>query len=261
MTAAAAQSVVENGASRISVYEQGQGPAVLFLPSLARGIEDYAHVGDLVAKAGFRVLRPEPRGIGGSTGPMTGVTLHDLAADIGAVIEKKVGGPAVVVGHAFGNFVARMLAADRPDLVRAVVVLAGTSGLVVIDPQANESVVLSSDMSLSEEDRLIHLRRAFFAPGNDARVWLTGWHPEVKAMQRAALASVPKEAWTGAGSAPVLNLQCADDTIAPAHHAHTLRSRYGERITTRMIMNAGHAAVDEQPEAIAEAIIDYIQKL
>jgi pimeloyl-ACP methyl ester carboxylesterase len=154
-----------------------------------------------------------------------------------------------------------MVAADRPDLVRAVVVLAGTSGLVVIDPQANESVFKSSDMSLSEEERLVHLRRAFFAPGNDARIWLTGWHPEVKVMQREAIAAVPKDAWTGAGSAPVLNLQCADDTIAPSHHAHTLRSKYGDRITTKMIMNAGHAAVEEQPEAIAEAIVSYIRTL
>ena len=28
------------------------------------------------------------------------------------------------------------------------------------------------------------LRRAFFAPGNDARIWLTGWYPETKEMQR-----------------------------------------------------------------------------
>src|SRR5205085_10649510 len=130
---------------------------------------------------------------------------------VAGVIKKMVGEPAFIVGHAFGNFVARMTAADHPDVTRAVCVLAGTSGLVEIDPRANESVFKSSDMSLSDEERLVHLRRAFFAPGNDASIWLTGWHPQVREMQHEALKSVPKDAWTGAGRAPVLNLHCADD--------------------------------------------------
>jgi len=49
--------------------------------------------------------------------PMTGTILRDLAGDIGAVIEHDRNGPAFVVGHAFGNRVAGMLATDRPDLV------------------------------------------------------------------------------------------------------------------------------------------------
>jgi pimeloyl-ACP methyl ester carboxylesterase len=255
------RSLVDLGDVQIETFEHGKGPAVLFLPSLARSAEDYVEVASLVAAQGFCSLRLQPRGIGASKGPMTGVTLHDLASDVAGVIRKKVGAPAVIAGHAFGNFVARMTAADHPDVVRAVVVIAGTSGLVEIDPTANESVFKSSDMSLPDEERLVHLRRAFFAPGNDASIWLKGWHPDVKAMQHEALKSVPKDAWTGAGGKPVLNLQCADDTIAPSRHAHTLREKYGDRIVTKMVANAGHAAVDEQPHAIAEFIVDYLKKL
>ena len=50
------------------------------LPSLARDSDDYDEVAEGLAAAGFRVLRPKPRGIGRSTGPMTGITLHDLRA-------------------------------------------------------------------------------------------------------------------------------------------------------------------------------------
>ena len=46
-------------------------------------------------------------------------TLHDLANDIAAVIRNAGnGGPAVIVGHAFGSWVARMTAVDHPELVR-----------------------------------------------------------------------------------------------------------------------------------------------
>ena len=74
------------------------------------------------------LLRPQPRGIGQSTGPWQGVKLEDLAADIAAVIEHDNNGPAFVVGHAFGNRVARMLATARPELVRAVSLVAANVG-------------------------------------------------------------------------------------------------------------------------------------
>jgi pimeloyl-ACP methyl ester carboxylesterase len=42
------------------------------------------------------------------------------AADIAALVELEVGGPAVVVGHSLGGVVAAELARSRPDLVTAV---------------------------------------------------------------------------------------------------------------------------------------------
>jgi pimeloyl-ACP methyl ester carboxylesterase len=42
------------------------------------------------------------------------------------VIETLCDGPAVVIGHAFGNRIARCLAADRPALVDLVVLLSSS---------------------------------------------------------------------------------------------------------------------------------------
>jgi len=61
---------------------------------------------------------------------MANLTLHDFAADIAAVIEHEGRGPAIVVGHADGHFVTRMLATDRPDLVRGAVLAAASAGQV-----------------------------------------------------------------------------------------------------------------------------------
>jgi pimeloyl-ACP methyl ester carboxylesterase len=101
------------------VIIEGQGPAILLLPSLARDSEDYDAVAEGLAEAGFRVLRPQPRGIGASTGAMTGISLHDFANDIAEVITAIGNGRAVIVGHAYGNWVARMTAVDHPALVRS----------------------------------------------------------------------------------------------------------------------------------------------
>jgi pimeloyl-ACP methyl ester carboxylesterase len=82
-------------------------------------------VAERLVAAGFRVVLPEPRGYGESIGPLSDVTMSDLAADVAQAVEKVGGAPVVVAGHAFGNRVGRMLAQERPDLVRAVVLIAG----------------------------------------------------------------------------------------------------------------------------------------
>ena len=99
----------------IDVIVEGTGPLVVLLPSRGRDSYDYDEVAEGLAHEGFRVLRPQPRGIGASRGPMTGITLHDFANDIAAVI-RHYGDAAVLVGHAYGNWVARMTATDHPDL-------------------------------------------------------------------------------------------------------------------------------------------------
>ncbi len=164
----------------IDLIAEGAGPLVVLLPSRGRGSLDFDQLAAGIAKAGFRVLRPQPRGVGESRGPMTGLTLHDLARDVAAVIRHEGGGPAVMVGHAFGNWVARMTAVDHPDLVRGVAIVAaaakaypnGFAGA----KELSEAVKKAGDSELSDAERLKYLQMAFFAPGNDPSVWLNGWY-------------------------------------------------------------------------------------
>src|SRR5437016_8232911 len=83
---------------RIDVIAEGRGPLIVLLPSRGRDSEEYDPVAAGIAQAGFRVLRPQPRGILGSTGPLANITLHDLARDVARVIENEKAGPAVLVG-------------------------------------------------------------------------------------------------------------------------------------------------------------------
>jgi pimeloyl-ACP methyl ester carboxylesterase len=95
------------GKQSIETYVDGAGPDVLIIPSYGRDSgDDFDPFTATVVGAGYRVLRPQPRGIGGSTGPMADVVLDDLADDIAHVIDEVGDRPAVVLGHAFGNFVA-----------------------------------------------------------------------------------------------------------------------------------------------------------
>jgi pimeloyl-ACP methyl ester carboxylesterase len=101
----------------IHVRMAGSGPTLVLLPGLGRPAEDLDPMAQLLVEAGYRVIQPDPRGSGGSTGPLNELTLHDLAGDVAAVIEGVGETGIIIVGHAFGNRIARALAASRPDLV------------------------------------------------------------------------------------------------------------------------------------------------
>src|ERR1700689_209423 len=163
---------------RIDVIAEGSGPLLVLLPGRGRGSEDFDEVAAGLAKSGFRVLRPQPRGAGPNRGPMQGLTLHDFARDAAEVIKHEGGGPAVMVGHAYGSWVARMTAVDYPQLVRGVVIAAAAAKAYPAGfagaKELSEAVRKSGDPALSDAERLGYLRANFFAPGSDARVWLKG---------------------------------------------------------------------------------------
>lgn len=254
-------SIIENGATRIEVLAQGEGPRIVLLPSLGRGATDFDVIAERLAAAGFRALRPQPRGIGQSTGATEGIDLHDYAADIAAVIEHDGGGPAFIAGHAFGNRIARMLATDRPDLVAGVALIAANVGIAPSPPKVRAAIRASANPTLPDDERLHALRFAFFAPGNDPRSWLAGWHPEVLAAQRIAGDRTSREEDYAAGRAPVLYLQPDHDPLAHAEDAETYRRALGDRVTIVVIRNCSHAAVAEQPDAISDALVAFARRL
>jgi len=174
--------MVTGGDVVIETFVEGAGPAVVMLPSSGRdGAEDFDVVAARIVAAGFKVLRPQPRGIMGSRGPMTGVSLHELAGDVVMVIDRLGDGRAVIVGHAFGHFVARMAAVDHPAAVRGVVLAAAAASSWAPDIAATP--YKSGDLSLPDEERLAALRLGFFAPGHDPAPWLKGWWPAAQRME------------------------------------------------------------------------------
>ena len=171
----------------------------MLLPSRGRDSEDYDEVAAGLAKEGFRVLRPQPRGMHASKGPLKDITLHDLARDVATVIARENAGPAVIVGHAYGNWVARMTAVDHPKLVRGVVLAAAAAKKVSAAARASWCR-RARDWSVPEAERLAAMQEIFFATGNDPRIWLKGWWTEASEAQRVAAANVKQSDWWHAGT-------------------------------------------------------------
>jgi pimeloyl-ACP methyl ester carboxylesterase len=250
---------VRNGPARIHVRRQGRGPLLVLLPSQARDSDDYDTIADGFERHGYRVLRPQPRGIGLSEGPLSAITLRDLASDVAAAIAAENAGKAVILGHAFGHYVARMAAHAFPEQVKGIVVAA--SAAKTYPPHLSPAVTQAGDPSLPDDVRLAALRLAFFAPGNDPRCWLEGWFPHLQAGLRAARMAVPQESYWAGGDVPLLDLQAEFDPFKPPERRNEMREDFGERVSVALVRNASHALIPEQPHAVVEATVAWMKAI
>jgi pimeloyl-ACP methyl ester carboxylesterase len=254
------REIVRRDNVTIEVIAEGRGPLIVMLPSLGRDSEEFDPAAERIAAAGFRVLRPQPRGYGRSAGPMEKLTLHDFAKDVAVVIERENSGPAILAGHAFGHFVAKMTAVDFFKLVRGVILIGAAQKTP--DPEVQRSVAIATDPAQPEAERLKHLRIVFFAPGNDARPWLTGFHANVRAAEIIARDATPQKEYYAAGNVPLLDIQGENDPYKPPSARNELVEEFGaKRVTVVRVPNAAHAIIVEQPKAVADAVVAWSRKL
>ena len=241
---------------QLTVHAQGQGRRIVLLPSLGRGASDFADLADRLARAGHTVLRPEPRGVGGSSRALDRLTLDDFADDVAAVIDA-FGGPATLVGHDFGGQVAQMVAYLYPDLVSSLVLLA-SPGPIQPKPEPATALRRVFIPELSDEEHLEAIALALFAEGNDPVAWVDGWHPMLAFAQAEAERQIAIEELWARLRTDTLVIQPADDLIVLPDNAELMAAQLGDLVRVVTIPGAGHALLPEQPEAVATAILSWV---
>jgi pimeloyl-ACP methyl ester carboxylesterase len=115
---------VQTGAVNTWYDERGDGdPLVLLHGGLLDSRFFAPNVGPLAER--FHVYLPERRGQGHTPDVEGPITYRLMAEDTIAFLEAVVGGPADLVGHSDGAFVAMLVAIQRPDLVHRLVMIGG----------------------------------------------------------------------------------------------------------------------------------------
>jgi pimeloyl-ACP methyl ester carboxylesterase len=147
------------------LYWPGTDPPVVLLHPNRTNARVWDHVvaGSRLPHAFFA---PDHRGHGHSDWPAGGYDLADYLADDVAFLEQLGRGPVVLVGAATGGTVGLLLATQRPDLVRA---------LVVVDPGLSLDPGITADVQQQIGQRYPDLATARAAMPFSAR-----WSPAVR---------------------------------------------------------------------------------
>ena len=195
--------------------------------------------------------------------PSPALDLSHYVAQAVAVIEKAGGdSPVTLVGYSFGATVAAQLAADRPDLIDRLVLVAGWI-------KTDQQQLLRNDVWTSlHRDRHPALAQFMVLTAYSA-AYLIGRTPAEFSAIVAGTAAGPDRAvkmdlnrridLTDAISRiriDTLVIGCTEDAMVPIHHAKALfggieLARYAE-------VPSGHAVVHERPAQLAQLIQAFI---
>ncbi|KAJ0305572.1 uncharacterized protein N0V96_011356 [Colletotrichum fioriniae] len=238
----------------IQVLVEGDGPSLLVWPSYARdSIDDFHEFSTALADAGYRVLRPQPRGMGESTGPIV-TTWAEVGADLVSVIDTFGNGKAVVLGHAAGQRMAKNMAAAYPDKVPSIVLACINTGIntnATIAATAN----IASNYTYSVEERLAALELGYFAPGHNASLWLTGWFPEAM----GSVTGAPTSTTIGSNTTQILDIIATLDPWRREDQWNYTTGLVGSRSTVVFVEDASHALFPENLQGVVDVMVPWLE--
>jgi pimeloyl-ACP methyl ester carboxylesterase len=251
--------VIDSGDVILAAREVGTGDLVLIHPSLGRGALDFDPLALRLAAGGYRVVSFDPRGIGQSTAPeqtLANLTLHDYAADMLAVLQALGVSRAHLMGHAYGNRVARTLATDHPEIARSVTLCACGDGTPSLQAEVGIDTVVDPTTPTAQFQPAV--KSTFFAPNSDPTPWYVGWYDIGANAQQLATLRTPASEFQAGGTAPMLIIQGLDDIVAPPSIGQGLQSMYGSRVELHNLAECAHALIIERTDAVADVMLTYL---
>jgi pimeloyl-ACP methyl ester carboxylesterase len=258
----------------LSVVDRGAGPAVVFVHGQPGLGSDFDPVATLLVED-HRVIAADRPGYGGSG--RQACSMAQNAEALAVLIEERAAAPATVVGHSYGGGIAVLLAAMRPDLVSALVLVGsvGTAdGLNVIDHLLAAPVVgeAMSAAGLSLVGRVLprirFLGTVFLRdelqplvvtlPDSRYRDVVSKWGREVWRSftfeQRSLLREIADiEASLPMVGVPTTVIAGAWDVVVPPSVARSIaRSVPGAELV--ILEKVGHFVLRDAPDAVAAAV-------
>jgi 3-oxoadipate enol-lactonase len=259
--------VVAVDGAKVVFRVDGTGPGLVLVHGTGGNAE--TNWGRLVGRlsASRTVVRPDYSGSGETIDDGGPLTVPVLAAQVVAAAKEARATPFDLVGFSLGAAVATYIAAEYPDLVRSVVLLAGFASstdarqtmqfelwrdLIRMDRQAMARFILITGFS---PDFLSGLGYAAIGEAADEIVTNNNWEGMARQVELDLTIDVRDQARNIAR--PALVIGCAHDQMVPFAHARQLAAlipgaRYVEMAT-------GHLAPLEQPDEFARLVLDFLQ--
>ncbi|HEX3329388.1 MAG TPA: alpha/beta hydrolase [Gaiellales bacterium] len=242
----------------------GEGPAAVVAHGLA------GHAGEWDGTAAWlgrthRVVAPDARGHGRSERRPADVSRAACVDDLAGWIELLGLAPAVVIGQSLGGHTAFLLAARRPELVRALVVGEAAPPADPDAPATVETWLRSWPAPFAgREDAL-----RFFGDTTWGRAWADGlerrddglWPAfDVDVMVASLAETSQRDYWDEwrRVSCPTLVVRAGDDGV-PAELVERMVAE-AQNANSAVVPDAGHDLHLYQPEHWREAVEPFLQK-
>lgn len=246
----------------VHYVEHGAGVPLVALHGAGvdhRDIE--AAVEAIVPRRGYRRIYPDLPGMGRSTSE--GLTSNNDVVDLLAgFIERVAGGPALLLGHSYGAYLARGVAGQRPGsllgLALVCPLVAGTADVpaptvVRQDPDAYDDLE-PEHRSGFDEYFVVRTR-------DTARRYRDSVVPGTALVDESALERIfagwPVDVGDGAFSSPTLIVAGRQDSTVGYAGALQMLDRY-PRASLALIEGAGHALLHEHPDLAAALVRDWL---
>ena len=257
------------GAARLRAYTGGAGRPVVLLHGLGGSAANWVDVAPLLVSQ-HRVVAFDLPGHGRSAALPSPAGHDAFVAAVAGAIEELEAAPALVAGHSFGGQLGVWLAAERPDLVAGLLLVAA-AGIGTRTRRVRAAVGIST---LLRPGRLVApfgprlagrgwFRHAVFRPFfvADGRVlseratrgFLAGLpaHGDTRAAARAMVADDVRDSFA-AVRCPALVLWGARDRQLGLDDAFAYARGLGAPL--RVVADCAHLAIGERPDAVADAL-------
>ncbi len=253
----------------LAYSDEGDGPLIVATPAMLDLRSELRLLTPLLVAAGFRVVSIDQRGMGETSASWPAYGSIPMAADLTALIRHLDAGPAIIYGTSNGSAAGVYVAAEAPELVR---------GLVLVAP-----FVRDGEMSWLQR-RLMGLMRI---PALATPLYLSyypKWEPNPPADSAEHLARLKAnlreperrgvigsymleqthreaEARLGRVSAPSLVIMGTGDIDwpDPVSEARWIVEQLGSSLL--LLDGAGHHPHVEQPERISTAVAAFAHEL
>lgn len=272
----AIHTIEASDGTALYVESHGDGIPVIFSCGYCTTHENWRPQVEPLVRAGAKVILHDFRGHGLSGAPddKSAYSMDQVIDDLARVVQwASPDQPAVLAGHSFGGLASLHLAARKPELARALVLLATGPGFK--NPDAAKKWAEQCDRSASYlETRGLD---AFLA--GRAGETCVGRRPELPDAQAAA-ASIAKQSVVGlalfgrevAGTAPPImdelpGLECpalilvGEEDKAYLRAAEVMEAKLGGRTQRELLPGIGHVANLEDPEAFNARVIAFLDSL
>jgi pimeloyl-ACP methyl ester carboxylesterase len=269
---------------RLHVVTAGDGPrTIVLLHGFPETWWEWRRVIPLLAQAGFRVVAPDYRGAGHSSRPAGGYDKRTMARDLHRLLVEhlEVSDPVVIVGHDIGLMVAHAYAQEFRDAVSHLVVIdAPLPGTAVFDRLRSDPRVWHfafhgardvAEMLVAGRERP-YLQSFFgarsFDPsaidGEDFDVFVDAYSAPgamragfelYRAFDRDAQDTRAALERDGKLTVPVLAVGGAISTSGDI--VEEMMREVATDVTGIRIPDTGHWVPEEQPEALADAVLRF----